>query len=98
MNDRLPLMKNYNLLCNMCLEMLSFVRIWKRPRKQNFLFLFIVQVTFNEGVNVRIVILDGVNVRSVTLDGDSFDPSGTLEGGSREREVTTLSMLHVLIL
>ncbi|KAK8814123.1 hypothetical protein WA158_007985 [Blastocystis sp. Blastoise] len=42
------------------------------------------KVTFNEGIRTK----------SVTLEGDSCDPSGTLEGGSRDREANILQTLY----
>jgi len=38
----------------------------------------------------------GVRVRSVTLEGDSFDPSGTLSGGSRNNRGSVLVQLKKL--
>ena len=44
------------------------------------------QVTFDPSVRAR----------TVTLDGDSFDPSGTLTGGSRRAGESVLSRLALL--
>jgi structural maintenance of chromosome 2 len=37
-----------------------------------------------------------VKVKTVTLEGDSFDPSGSLSGGAKQRDEPVLSKLHKL--
>ena len=44
----------------------------------------------------KAVTFSEIGIRSVTREGDSFDPSGTLTGGSRAKESAILNLLSEL--
>lgn len=75
-------------------------------RNIGFVFLFFCQameyvfgttlVCPDMNVAKQVTFEPSVRARTVTLDGDSFDPSGTLTGGSRRASESVLSRLAML--
>lgn len=56
------------------------------------LFL-VLSTSWNKELNEDVTLFS-LSSRSVTLEGDSFDPSGTLEGGSRSTSSSILIRLQ----
>ena len=61
-----------------------------------YLMRVFVSECFSGMDSAKAITFGDIGVRSVTREGDSFDPSGTLTGGSRPKESAVLRLLTEL--